>query len=77
MDKLFEISGVLKGNSNLNVSLQFEEQKVSSGDSRYTKCIFGYYRSKYLRRSFYPDFGVTDFDLSVNTNFFAIYGGDI
>lgn len=77
LDKLLEISYVLKGNSDSKVSLQFEEQGVSSGNSRYTKCIFGYYRSKYLRRSFYLDFGVTDFDLSVDTSFFTVYGGGI
>jgi hypothetical protein len=54
---------------NLNISLRFVELGVSSGDSQYIKCNFGYYRSKYLRRDYSPDYKGIEFYLSVHTNF--------
>lgn len=61
----------------LCISLQFKKQKISSRDSKYIRWIFGYYRSKYLRRVSYPNLKVTESNFSVHNNFFTVHGGCI
>ncbi len=61
----------------LCIGLQFKEPKIYFENSRYVKCIFGYYRSKYLRRVFYKGSRITDFNFSAHNNFSTVYGGGI
>lgn len=50
---------------------------MSPRDSQYIRCIFGYYRSKYLHRGSYPGIRETKFDLFIQSIFFTENRGGI
>lgn len=61
----------------LCVSHQLKKAGISPRDSQYIRCIFGYYRSKYLHRDSHPSIRETKFDLSIQSIFFTENGGGI